>query len=356
MFFPKMSDNDKAVGILASLDDRVIPKVKRNAKVVAQFIEELEKAIGRERKEENVEISIMHGGSTYEGLAVKEKVDFDILLLLGKPFVSENFEIQRDPNSGYFTLQWKSHVVGRKWEDSNRYLLAQDLQKWVFGMLTQLIQRITQLIQRITLPNAEVKCRDGLAALDVSIKTEGREISLHLAPQISCHSWGQCPDLKPLGDLPRSLRCYIDTLNKNASPVMFFSPAVAGNQQNAHRLLNVSFSQLEKKFVTSNTAIRDMVRLVKYVAEGQGWKKNYGLKSFCVKRVAIKYADALENLNLWEGYRTLLWSLSQELAAGNIDGYFVRNQVTMKKKPENIQEFQVKIGEILRKNALESLV
>lgn len=346
-----MSENVIAKRTLSELDDEVAPKVKNNTNIVAQFIEKLLNAMGTGSNSSNsqsVSISIMHGGSAYEGLAVKEKVHFDIIVFLAKHFLSENFILRRDTNSGYFTLQWKSHITDKRWANKKGYLDAVGFQEWVFTTLTS-------FINEVQLPNTKIECRPGLAALEVLIETEDSKISIDLAPQIPCHSWEQCPDLIPLQALPTSLRRYVDTLNKNASPVMFFSPAATGadRHQNGHRLCNVSFSQLEKKFLTSNTNIRDMVRLVKFVADRYDWKKKYAMKSFYVKRVAIKYADELESKNLWNGYRSLLGYLSQELNAGTIDGYFVSNQVTYRKKPEKIAEFQREIDQVKRKNAKE---
>lgn len=343
-----MAKNVIAKRILSDLDNGITPRLNNNTNIVTQFIDKLSNEMKTDPNPQSVSIFIMHGGSAYEGLAVKEKVHFDIIVCLEKPFVSENFILRRDPNSGYFTLQWQSHITDKRWANKRGCLDAVGFQEWMFTTLTG-------FINEVQLPNTKIECRPGLAALEVLIETEDSKISIDLAPQIPCHSWGQCPDLIPLQALPTSLRRYVDTLNKNESPVMFFSPAATGadRHQNGHQLCNVSFSQLEKKFLTSNTDIRDMVRLVKFVADRYDWKKKYAMKSFYVKRVAIKYADKLESKNLWNGYRSLLGYLSQELNAGTIDGYFVKNQVTYRKKPEKIAKFQREIDQVTLKNARE---
>ncbi|ROT75039.1 hypothetical protein C7M84_006438 [Penaeus vannamei] len=67
----------------------------------------------------------------------------------------------------------------------------------------------------------------------------------------------------------------------------------------------------------------------------QDWKEKFGLKSFHIKRVAVKYSDELEGKALWSGYQLLLSKLLEELASTDtFDGFFISNQVIYKKKPE----------------------
>lgn len=337
-----MSEEKIMQKILSDIDRDVLPKVKSNIKIVQMFIEKLQDEMAKHNATRLHGSSIIHAGSAYESLTVKEKVDFDIVVVLGRPYSVENFTVHRDP-SRFFALEWKSKL-DKAMALQGGFLNAKKLQEILF-------RNLKTCIRRVSIPNADIKCRDGLASLDVIIELDEQIISIDLSPQIAGHSWGQCPDLKPLQELPSTLRRYIDTLNQNASPVMFFSPAAPGKHSNSRRLCNIGFTQLEKKFLVSNPNIRDMVRLVKYVADRLDWKKKYALKSFYVKRVAVKYCNDLQKMDLWNGYKAILEFLSEELLAGTIDGYFVKDLVTYRKKPEKIQEFRAEIAQVLKMSA-----
>lgn len=341
-----MSENNNTANrILHEVSSTVTPKVKANAKCVQEFLEKLHDIISEPKTGTSFNASIIHGGSSYEGLAVKEKVDFDITLMLGEPFVSENFSVGRDP-SNFFTLKWKSHLPVNRYVDREGFLEATKMREAFF-------EELKKCTEKVYIPNAKVTCRNGLAALDVVIQYEtGLKISIDLVPQIPFRSWGQCPDLLPMDKLPVSLRQYIDTLNRNKSPCMFFSLGVPGasNYRNPDQLFNISFSLLEKEFLKSNTEIRNMVRIVKYIADRRGWKKNFSFKSFHAKRVAIKYHHGLKGNDLWNGCVLLLKYLSHELRSGTIDGYFVKNQVMHKWEAQEIVKFQEEIRRVVEMN------
>ncbi|XP_047497695.1 uncharacterized protein LOC125044787 [Penaeus chinensis] len=105
---------------------------------------------------------------------------------------------------------------------------------------------------------------------------------------------------------------------------------------------------LEKTFLRNDATLRDIVRLAKATAVCQEWKEKFGLKSFHIKRVAIKYSDELEGLTLWNGYKQLLRKLLEELASTQtFDGFFVSNQVTYKKKPEKVNMLKEEIKQVI---------
>ncbi|XP_063613800.1 uncharacterized protein LOC134787042 [Penaeus indicus] len=321
------NDDEIARTILRRVDERVKQTVRRNAETVRLFAERLQKNF--HAGDYLAGADIMHAGSAYEGLTVKPKTDFDVIVVLALKCLEDGFEVIRD-ESMFFKLKTR-----------NGFVLAEKLQKFLF-------KELTECVGRTKVDGASIRCREGLASLDVEIKTKYDKISVDLSPQIPVRTWGRCPDLVSLASLPRCLRHYIDVLNRNKSPVMFFSPAVPGHHRNQDVLCNVSFSMLEKTFLRNDATLRDSVRLVKATAVCLDWKEKFGLKSFHIKRVAIKYSDELEGLTLWNGYKQLLRNLMEELTSTHtFDGFFVSNQVTYKKKPERVYMLKEEIKQVI---------
>ncbi|XP_042883676.1 uncharacterized protein LOC122260465 [Penaeus japonicus] len=319
-------ENERGAAAILRTLDGVKQVVRRNAEVVRTFAERLQENFLAGSLLSGADV--MHAGSAYEGLSVKPKTDFDVIVVLALQELAGGFEVIRD-ESMFFMLK-----------TNTGYVNAETLQKRLF-------RELTECVEKTRVNGATVRCRDGLASLDVEIETASDTISVDLSPQIPVRSWGRCPDLINLSNLPRCLQRYIHVLNRNGSPVMFFSPAVPGRHKNGH-LCNVSFSMLEKRFLRENTKIRDMVRLVKATAVCQEWKENYGLKSFHIKRVAVKYSDELEGETLWSGYKLLLRKLLEELTrTDTFDGFFLRDQVIYKKKPEKVDRLMKEIKQVL---------
>lgn len=339
-----MADRESQIarGLLNRVDRNVVPKVKENLKVVTRFSEALQKQFQINPGKLLRGAHIMHSGSAYEGLIVSEKTDFDILVVLNDPFLAENFVISHDP-SGFFTMKWKKTPSVTGFSDREGYLLGEVLQKPLFEALGARIRNVNREgVSGIS----KINIRDGLASLAVELHTDtGTIISIDLVPQIPAVRWGQCADLVQRHRLPPSLRTYIQTLEVNSSPIFFFSVGVPGRHQNQRRLLNISFSMLEKEFLISQPKTRDMVRLVKLVGKTCEWKRKCGLKSFYIKRVAVKYTSVLNNKSLWNGYKILLAHISDEVKTNRIDGFFIENQDNYTGTPENVHKLIAALDE-----------
>ncbi|XP_068211604.1 uncharacterized protein [Palaemon carinicauda] len=339
-----MSDPDSIVrSIFGKLNREVVPKVKRNAQKMEEYKEKVREAI--EKSDSGYSVQFVHCGSAFEGLAVKEETDFDIVMMLRNPFESSNFTPRRHPG-GFFTLEWKSHLPVKFVCDSKGVVNASQLRRDLFT-------RIVNAIDAVKVPGAKISRKEQLVAVTVEMKYDsGEEISIDFVPLIVFRSWGQCPDLRPLNELPRCLRAYIDTLNKNKSPIMFFSLAVPNPEGNANynQLFSASFGLLEKNFLNSEVKLRDMVRLVKLKAHQQDWKRLYKFQSFFAKRIAVKHCDELKTKGVWDGYRAILNYLDQEVEKGFIEDYFIKNQVAYTWKPQRAVEFREAIARALRED------
>ncbi|KAK7070753.1 hypothetical protein SK128_002875 [Halocaridina rubra] len=345
------SDEDvTAHRILWELDASVSSSVNKTRKFVDEFKRNLEQDFPRINSV--IKVSLTHGGSAYEGLAVSENADFDITVLLGDPFKLENFHVERDQKSDFFTLRWKSHLKNKILCNRDYYLKAADLRE---KMLTDLHTTIDNMYLASV---KKIDIKHWLTSLAVEIHLlSGSKISIDVVPQVAFRSWNQCPDLKQISELSRHQRQYIDKINKNKSPVMCFALAVPDkeNYSRGDFLFNISFSLLEKEFFKANTEIRDMVRLVKFVADRRGWKeKPLKFKSYYAKRVAIKYDKQLKTKNLWDGFRALLRFLRSDLdEIGTIDGFYVGNQVTYRKDRSVLDKFIREIDSVLYMSAKE---
>ncbi|XP_068223159.1 uncharacterized protein [Palaemon carinicauda] len=315
-----MGDSNKdALQILGQLSREVTPQVKSNRELVSDFLTKL-LATRVGPTPDSFEATTIHGGSCYENLAVDNEADFDITVSLGREFVSENFDVERDP-SGFFILKARQQM---RYLDCNNLLDSSKLRANIFSALRW-------HIGLVNIPDTTITHEAGLSAVIVQLQeTTGlrRQVSIDIVPQIPFRTWGQCPDLLPLQEMPECLQEYIKrTSEKN--PCMFFSLGISKAERfpNSDQLFNISFSLLEKNFVNEETDIRDMVRLVKYIAKRRNWKDDHHFKSFYAKRVALKHYDELKGMEPWDGCQRLLQRLEEQVANHRvIDGYFVKNQ------------------------------
>ncbi|WP_348243524.1 hypothetical protein, partial [Salmonella enterica] len=71
-----------------------------------------------------------------------------ITMILGDPFESYNFTTRRDP-SGFFTLEWKSHLAKKFFNDCDNFLDAAKLRRELFTI-------VSRAIDKLNIPNAEI--------------------------------------------------------------------------------------------------------------------------------------------------------------------------------------------------------
>ncbi|XP_068223211.1 cyclic GMP-AMP synthase-like receptor 1 isoform X2 [Palaemon carinicauda] len=339
--------NIEAAKFLKQINRQLMPIVKSNRDLVNVFLDELRHSLRNDEAPQSFAIQIIHVGSSYEKLVVDTTADFDILVSLREEYVSENFYIERDP-SGYFLLEAREDVTDIRYLDYNNYLDSSKLRSSIF-------KKLIWHIRQVFVDDTTIKCQKGLAALNVKLyerSGQRRRVSIDFVPQIPVHTWGQCPDLLSLSEMPRCLRQYIDRTNRHKNPCMFFSLGIpkADMFPNVNLLFNPSFPLLEKNFINEETDIQDMVLLVKYIAKKRNWEDEHHFKSFHAKRVALKYYDELTGMEPWDGCLRLLKKLEKEVASGAIDGYFVIDQPLRKWKRRESQDFIREIKTVKRMN------
>ncbi|XP_068223252.1 uncharacterized protein [Palaemon carinicauda] len=327
------TNNEDALEILRQLDREVTPQVKRTREVVCLFLSKF-LTVFENDVTTSFRITAIHGGSSDEHLAVDDKTDFDITVSLGGKFVSENFIVERDPR-GFFILKAMKYM---KFLNCDNFLDSSYLRENIFDVLLW-------CIKWVKIPKTRIRCkRVSESAVIVKLQRKSglkRKIFIYLVPQIPFHTWGQCPDLLPLQEMPECLREHIKR-NIRLNPCMFFSFVSPLDVRVKHldQLFNPSFSLLEKNFINEETDIRDMVRLVKYIAKKRHWKDSHHFKSFYAKRVALKHYDELKGMEPWDGCQRLLQRLEEQVTNQQvIDGYFVRNQPLRKWRYNEAQEF-----------------
>ncbi|XP_068223210.1 uncharacterized protein [Palaemon carinicauda] len=339
--------NREAVRLLNQIDKKITPRVKSNQELLNDFLDELRDSLRNDEAPQSFAIQIIHVGSAFENLAVDKTADFDILVSLREEYVSENFYIERDP-SGYFRLKATEEVTDTRYLDYNNYLDSSKLRSSIF-------KKLIWHIKQVFVDDTTVTYQRGLAALNVKLNERSgqkRRVSIDFVPQIPVHTWGQCPDLLSLSEMPRCLRQYIDRTNRHKNPCMFFSLAIPKPEmfRNSNLLFNPSFSLLEKNFINEETDIQDMVLLVKYIAKKRNWEDEHHFKSFYAKRVALKYYDELKGMKPWDGCLRLLKKLEKEVASRVIDGFFVTDQPLRKWKRRESQNFIREIRTVCRMN------
>ncbi|KAG7155087.1 uncharacterized protein LOC121855577 [Homarus americanus] len=315
--------------------------VNQNKELVNKLVTELGHCLQRE--EGTLKGStIRHAGSAYENLAVKNQADYDLILQLGEPFVSNNFTIIQDSHERFmlYTLQRRENPLIRNKDifcSKRGNLKTEELRNDIF-------ERLKKILSTIKVPGMTLKAYPKLAAMQLILTTGNREpIEMDLTPQIVACEWKNCPGLVSLESLPRCLVVYVESNSRRNAPVLYFTPAVLSAQKNeAHEVCNmVSFSLLEKHFLKEEVNIHDMVRLAKLVKDQQNWTNDYGLKSFHLKRLAIKNADTLRTMTTWNGFKALLQFLDVELEEkGGITDCFVNgNFIYYITKPNKVKGF-----------------
>ncbi|XP_068223304.1 uncharacterized protein [Palaemon carinicauda] len=315
------SNNADAKRILAQLSYNVTPTVKSNQELVNKFMVKLRETFTDDETPTSYRVYLINGGSSYENLAVTRDTDFDITVSLGREFVSENFVIERDPPSGFFILEARKPM---RFLDCYDLLDSSKLKADIFSALAY-------HIDQVHIPDTIIRYTEGTSALIIQLQEKSglrRNVSLDLVPQIPFRTWGTFPDILPFNEMPECLQEYIQNTSKY-SPCMFFSLGIpkAELYPNSDQLFNISFSLLEKNFINEETDIRDMVRLVKYIAKRRNWEDDHHFKSFYAKRVALKHYDELKGMEPWDGCQRLLQRLEEQVANHRvIDGYFVKNQ------------------------------
>lgn len=275
--------------------------------------------------------TIRHSGSAYENLAVDDDADFDLILQLGEPFVSRNFEITQATESTrrYFSYNLKKGRGYTKKKDmfcSNKgNLKTEEFRKHIFD-------RLVELLGTLSIRDLTIQCQRKLAAMQLNLHLGNRsKVEVDLVPQIAVCRWDECPGLVPKSSLPLCLREYIENNERNNSPILFITPAVL----NAHRSSEyttksmLSFSLLEKCFLKKEENIHDMVRLAKLIKDNQRWTEIYGLKSFHLKRMAIKNASSLKTMTTYDGLMALLGYMKEELTkkGGFIDCFVIEHYI-----------------------------
>ncbi|XP_042206529.1 uncharacterized protein LOC121855580 isoform X2 [Homarus americanus] len=272
--------------------------------------------------------TIRRCGTAYENLTVGMEEDFDLILVLGEPFVSSNFKITREERSKYryYSLNKKRNVNINKKKNfcSNRRNLNSE------ALRIHIFERLEQILRTITVQGVSVTSIPQSPAMKLNLRSKkGRTIEIDITPQIALSSWDECPGLVPLYTLPQCLKDYIEGSDGNGSPVLYFTPAAPRTQRSpSHPICNmVGCYMMEKKFFREETAIWDMVRLAKLVKDNRNWTTEYGLKSFHLKRLAIKNANTLRSMTPWNGYKALLKCIDRELkACSGLTDCFVEKQ------------------------------
>ncbi|CAL4122908.1 unnamed protein product, partial [Meganyctiphanes norvegica] len=338
----RMGDGKYLNKIFGLLGEKAGRPTNENGKIAWGFLNSLQELI---RDETGIlkNAKFMHAGSAYEGLSVNAEADFDIPLILSGPgriFVRENFEIYREEQSKQFLLKWKENIHSeyRYKYNSNGFLHSK-------ALLNDAFERLEFLISELS--DWKVEAKRGLVSLVLTIYSQfgSKRISMDLVTQISFSHW-ECPDIVPLHRLPESLQRYVVKLQRNGSSIFFASLTVPKPQ--SAELCSIAFSMLEKKFLVEDVNVRDIVRLVKLIAECRNWKKKYSLKSFQLKHLAIKHVEKLIGIPIWEGVKLLLNYIYNDLQDNTIKDFFIKNQVIYPGKPTKVNDIHREIHEVMK--------
>ncbi|CAL4152632.1 unnamed protein product, partial [Meganyctiphanes norvegica] len=253
-------------------------------------------------------VKFRHPGSSYEHVAVTEKTDFDIAMVLPKPFNGDNFEVvgvRHGP--GVYKLKWSKDEERPDFINPNGYLESLALRDKVFEQLNEIIKEV----KKVRRQDWNIQNKNYNASICCIIKEHNEDfnIKIDLVPQMQVSRWDRTPAPPSKGQLPSVLRDYVDRTDYP----MFFSlagpaktpddndgyaaPHQLKRENYKHLLVTCSFSELEKHCLKSSKVVCNAVRLVKLVSLEKEWKKTFNLHSFHIKRVAIKHYDTLDKLS-----------------------------------------------------------
>ncbi|KAG7155086.1 uncharacterized protein LOC121855579 [Homarus americanus] len=308
--------------IFNKLDKTSTLAVKRHVKVVETFLSKLQAMVARSKGQLRGS-RLLFSGAHHESLAVATFSDFEVELMLGLPYSSDNFTIYFDTNSELYALGWRKHKK-IDFADKEDFLKTQRLQNKIFSELRA-------LVDTLVIPGAKIQAKETPNDLSVTITIKNEATRVHLTPLIAGRSWEDCSRLTSLQELPETVRQSVEDLRNSSGPLMFFSLAVPQRKtwDDGHRLTDVSFTFLENDIIRNNAELRDMVRLLKLVADRSSWHTKYSLQPSHLHRLTIKYADQLKEKTTWEGYSTLLTFLYSELGDWKLDSLFVKGRLTI---------------------------
>ncbi|KAK3894836.1 hypothetical protein Pcinc_001411 [Petrolisthes cinctipes] len=262
-------------------------------------------------------------GSAYEGTAVSEMTDFDILLILPEPYVADNFMVHERYEPGIYKLQWRvgSGVRPNTFVNGKGFLEAKKLREYTVNELKNVLKDVKK-----DNPHWKIHFKKMLNSLTVYITdNDGDRLKLDIVLQMGEPEWGQLANMTTEDELPSVLENYLEEVQY---PLFYsLAPHNSFNGKNDyHLLLSTSFSPLEKHCMIESCGVREAVLLAKLVSQDRDWKKDYGLRSFHFKRVAIKHYEELDGLNAWSGFQRLLKYLSEQLENAEIEGFFINDQ------------------------------
>ncbi|KAK4313175.1 hypothetical protein Pmani_015459 [Petrolisthes manimaculis] len=262
-------------------------------------------------------------GSAYEGTAVSKVTDFDILLILPEPYVADNFVVYERHEPGIYKLKWRDEYDERPngFVNGKGYLEAKKLREYTINKLKEVVKDVKK-----DHPHWKIHFKKMLNSLTVYITDfDGDRLKLDIVVQMGEPNWGQLANMTPEEELPSVLESYLE----NDQYSLFYSLAPHNRfmvKNDYHLLLSTSFSTLEKHCMNESYDVRAAVLLAKLVSQDRGWKKDYGLRSFHFKRVAIKHYEELDGLNIWSGFQRLLKYLAEQLENAEIEGFFINDQ------------------------------
>ncbi|XP_037787309.1 uncharacterized protein LOC119582880 isoform X2 [Penaeus monodon] len=166
-------DNDEmAKALLRKVDERVKQTVRRNAEVVRVFSERLQTTFPAGGVLAGADV--MHSGSAYEGLTVKPKTDFDVIVVLALQCLEAGFEVIRDESS-FFRIKARSGFVQ-----------AEHLQSLLF-------KELTECVNKTKVSGTTIRCREGLASLGRRDRNGVRQDLGRFVPTDPSSNMGEVP-------------------------------------------------------------------------------------------------------------------------------------------------------------------
>lgn len=329
---------DKAIKELEDINDNVHDRKQELNSFLDELMEEM-RGSGCSLLEDS---HYLYSGSSYERSAVCDKADFDIVLILPNPFKADDFELIERHEPGFCKLSTSDDIEDEfeEWFNQNDFLKVEALKDSVFDELSDILDNIQQMNSHWCL-----KYNEQICSMKVTIKDDDGDIlKIDLVPALSGCNLNNIPGMCPLQELLQPL---VQRGHKEYYLTLAAAPHLR-DKNDYHLLVTIAFAGMEKTCMRSSSSVLNAVRLVKLTSDAKGWKRELGLRSFHIKRVAIKFYADLDELSNWDAYKRLLKYLSNECMSGNIDGFFICNQNTYIKSEEMAKTLAKKIKDVER--------
>ncbi|KAB7501159.1 hypothetical protein Anas_09230 [Armadillidium nasatum] len=313
IYYKMSSTRYENVRNLLEYYDKCQRRVDSYKTIIREFLETLQ---SNYNSKQNLAIKIRQFyrvGSSYEETVVHPQADFDIGMVLSCPCNMEFFSARKADESGLYSLK---KVPGSSFSFPNllnysNFLKVEELKHKVCNDLLSVLKSMT------TTQGFKIHHKETYSGVKVELKKQNHEIlTLDIIPQIEGDPKKDLPDWN--GDnIPKFMKDIIEEKKLGVYFTLSAPPEFkkeqkeksygcggggggggfgSSNDNRAELIVQANFTIIEKETLlgVSDTVV-DAIRISKGLLFCNPFLKSGGLRSFQIKRVALKHVKEIDN-------------------------------------------------------------